>query len=478
MIPVLLIAVPLLAAFISVIFKKIDKIVMALAISFNIVYSILFAVLYSGPITYAIGGFAPPFGISLVIDGYSLVGIILLNVAFGFVVLMGSKRIGKYGVPLAISLAALNGVVLTGDLFNLFVFIEVAAIAVYIMTTQSKKLKHTFNYLIIGTLASGLLLFGVVIIYNIFGTLNIADIQGRIAESPVSLQGVMVLPLVFIFAGLSVEAKLIPFSGWVRGVLKNSNSLVGPLILSCYAAAVLFVFGRLTGTIFVMSEGLKIALTVVAVATLVLAEFSAYSKKNLKEVLLFSSIAQAGLAVALFLNGLTVAGVLVVVNNVVSKMILFTLAAKIGSDTGTDKISDLKGIFSKYKLLGLGFTVAAMSLIGLPLFFGFAAKAKALVALFGAGNWWLPAIILLVSVVEGIYMIKILTTLWNTGKEGELPDNEGAKKFKLDGYVKVSVVALVIGAIIVAAGIYPIINIEEFLGSDILSFLSNSMGGV
>jgi NADH:ubiquinone oxidoreductase subunit 2 (subunit N) len=253
--------------------------------------------------------------------------------------------------------------------------------------------------------------------------------------------------------------------------------LVGPLLVTGYAAAILLVFGRLTGTIFVMSDGLKIALTVVAVATLVLAEFSAYAKKNLREVLLFSSIAQSGLVVALFLNGLTVAAILVLINNVVSKLVLFALSAKIADETGTDKISELKGVFSKYRLLGVGFTIAAMSLIGLPMFFGFVAKAKALMSLFESGNLWLPAVILLVSVIEGIYIIKILTTLWNSGKEGETPSKESQKQYKLNGFVKVSIVALIIGVLIIAAGILPMVGIKEFLSSDFLSFITRSMGG-
>ena len=475
--PALLIAAPLLAAFIAVIFKKIDKVVLGVVAVGNIAYSIVMAVLFTGATQIAIGGFAPPFGISLVLDSYSLIGILLVNVAFGLILLMGTKLVGRYGIVLAVSLAALNGIVLTGDLFNLFVFIEVAAISAYIMTTMNKQLKHTFNYLILGTLASGLLLFGIAVRYNMFGSLNIIDIASKLAISGVSA-GAMVLPIVFIFAGLSVEAKLIPFGGWVRGVLKKSNSLVGPLLVTGYAAAILLVFGRLTSTIFIMSDGLKIALTVVAVATLVLAEFTAFSKKNLREVLLFSSIAQSGLVVALFLNGLTVAAILVLVNNVVSKLVLFALSAKIADDTGTDKISELKGVFTKYRVLGVGFTIAAMSLIGLPMFFGFVAKAQAVMSLFESGNLWLPAVILLVSVIEGIYIIRILTTLWNSGKEGQVPSKDAQKEYKLNGFVKVSIVALVIGVLIVAAGILPITNIKEFLSSDFLSFITRSMGGV
>ena len=82
------------------------------------------------------------------------------------------------------------------------------------------------------------------------------------------------------------------------------------------------------------------------------------------------------------------------------------------------------------------------------------------------------------SVIEGIYIIRILTTLWNSGKEGEVPSKDAQKEYKLNGFVKVSVVALVIGILIIAAGILPITNIKEFLSSDFLSFITRSMGGV
>jgi len=473
--PALLIAAPLLAAFIAVMIKKIDKVLLSLAVLFNLGVVVLSAIGYSNPIVYAIGGFKPPFGISLVLDGYSLFGVVLLNVVFALMVFMSFKQIGKYTVVLLISLAALNGIILTGDLFNLFVFIEIAAIAAYIMTTMNKGFKHTFNYLILGTLASGLYLFGIVIIYNIFGTLNIADLKAVIGGTTYAA---MALPLVFIFVGLSVEAKLIPFSGWVKGVLKNANGLVGALIVSSYAAAVLLMFGRLITSIFVLSNGLKIAFTIVAVITLTLAEASAFSKRNLREILLFSSIAQSGLVVVLFLNGLVLTAVLVLANNVISKLVMFTISAKFAEDTGSDGIYDLKGIFSKYRCLGIGFTVSAMSMVGLPLFFGFVAKANVLIGLMQRGNIWLPILILLVSVFEGIYFIRILTNLWNAGEEGKLAKLEDIKDFELKNYVKIGIVALIIGVLIIAAGILPIQDIQKYFNSDFLSLLSNSIGGV
>jgi formate hydrogenlyase subunit 3/multisubunit Na+/H+ antiporter MnhD subunit len=472
--PALLIAVPLLAAFIAVMVMKIDKVLLSLAVLFNLVYTVYNAIIYTNPIIYTIGNFKPPFGISLVVDGYSLVGVILLNVVFALMVFLSFKLIGKYAVVLLVSLAALNGIILTGDLFNLFVFMEIGAIAAYIMTSMDKGYKHTFNYLVLGTLASGLYLFGIVIIYNLFGTLNIIDLSESIGNT---VYAAMALPLIFIFVGLSVEAKLLPFSGWVKGVLKKANGLVGTLIISAYATAMLVMFGRLINSIFILSDGLKIGLTIIAVLTLTLAEAAAFSKKNLREILLFSSIAQSGLVVVLFLNGLILPAVLVLANNVISKVVLFTVSAKMAENTGSDNIYDLKGIFASYRCFGIGFTVAAMSMVGLPFFFGFVAKANALIGLLQGGNIWLPIVILLVSVVEGVYFMRILTNLWNPGEEGELAKLKDVNDFKMKKFVKLGIVSLIIGLIIIAAGILPLQNIQKYFDADFLSILSNSIGG-
>ncbi|MBN1777993.1 MAG: hypothetical protein JW811_07715 [Clostridiales bacterium] len=476
--PVLLIAVPLLFAFLAVFLKKIDKVLLGAAAVLNIAGAALIAVLYEGTKIIELGGFKPPFGISLVLDDYSLIGIVLLNVIFGLILLLSGKHVQKYAMVLLVALAALNGVILTGDLFNLFVFLEIAAIAAYIFTAMDKGFKHSFNYLVVGTLGSGLFLFGIILLYNVFGSLNMFDIQEKLSQANPADSGALALPLVMMFTGLSVEAKLMPFGGWVKGVLKKANTLVGALIVSAYALAVLLALGRVISTVFFMSGAVRIAFTAVAAGTLVFAEASAFSRKNLREVLLFSSVAQSGLVALLFLYGLTVPAVLVLAGNVVSKLVLFTVAGKFAHDLGTDDIGDLKGVFIKFPLVGVGFTASAMSLIGLPLFFGFVAKINALVGLFDAGNVWLPIIILVMAVVEGAYFVRILTTLWNTGDEGELSSKDKLKTFKLNGSAVVGAVSVAVAVVIVALGVLPILNIKQFFSVDFMTFIGQLLGGM
>ncbi|MHB1484962.1 MAG: complex I subunit 5 family protein [Saccharofermentanales bacterium] len=473
--PSLLIVIPLLGAFIAVFVKKTDKIILLLSTIVNVALSILLTVLYTIPEVYFVGGFPPPFGISLVVDSYSLINILILNIIFALIIFMSFKYVTRYAVVLSIMLAALNGVVLTGDLFNLFVFMEIAAIVSYILTTANKDIRHTFNYLVLGTMSSGFFLFGIVLIYNIFGSLNINDIRDLIASSNGPVKGALALPIILIFAGLSVEMKLIPFSGWAKGVLKQANPLVGTLIVSVHAFAILIAFGRLTSSIFVISKELLMAFTVIAAVTLVFAEASAFSKKNLREILLFSSIAQSGLAVLLFINGLTLPALLVLINNVVSKLILFTIAGKLANESDTDNIDELRGVFTKYVIPGLGFSTAVLSLIGIPLFFGFTAKVTAVIALFKMDNIWLPAIILLSAVVEGAYYIRILINLWTVGNEGETATKKLTKDFVLDDHVKVSIVSIVISLLIIAGGIIFIAQLQAPLAADLPSYIKQSL---
>ena len=194
--PVLLVAIPLLFAFVAVFLKKIDKALLLAAAVLNVAAAVFLAATFDGLRIIEIGGFAPPFGISLVLDEYSLIGVALLNGIFAAMLLMSSKLVQKHATIFLVSLAALNGMILTGDLFNLFVFMEIAAISAYIFTAMEKGYKHSFNYLVVGTLGSVLFLFGIILLYNIFGSLNMFDIQEKLGEPSGVTEGALALPLV------------------------------------------------------------------------------------------------------------------------------------------------------------------------------------------------------------------------------------------------------------------------------------------
>lgn len=434
---VLLIVIPLLVAFLSILMKKVAPYLLLLVSFFNVI-----ALYFVEMGTVQIGGFIPPFGINLVVDLYSYSGLYIVNVLFFLIVAITIKNYKNMSSILLVALAGLNGLLLTGDLFNLFVFIEVSGIAAYLITTTNKKPLTTFNYLVLGTVGSSFYLLGLIILYNMFGTLNIADMAVKMAAYDIN-PALVSLPFLFMFIGLGVEAKLLPFNSWVKGVLADSNTLSGTMIASVYAAAMGLVFGRLLSSVFVLDETLAMIITGILVVTIVAGEAMAYASTKAKEVLLFSSIAQAGIAVLVFVSGFAGWALIMLGANAFSKFVLFLVINHASEEVGSDEIDSLQGLFANNKVVGVPFTITVLSVIGLPLFIGFVVKMNVLVSFIDNDNFLFPAVILITSVVEGVYFIKMLIKLWF--KESDINVNYP---------VIIKYVTVVIGMLFIVYGLF------------------------
>ncbi|MDD3123731.1 MAG: proton-conducting transporter membrane subunit [Candidatus Izemoplasmatales bacterium] len=435
---VLLIAIPLLAAFLSILSKKFAPYLLLLVGLVNVV--LIFFVPYG---IVVIGGFELPFGINLLFDTYSKIALFLVNGLFLVVTFLNFKEYNKLSSVLLVALAGLNGLLLTGDLFNLFVFLEIAGIAGYLITTTNKKPASTMHYLVIGSVGSSLYLFGLIILYSMFGTLNMMDMIHQIQVTNVAYTN-LVLPFFLMFVGLGVEAKLLPFNSWVKGILKHSNTLSGPMVASIYAATISFVFGRIISNLFVFEGKLLTVVTVLLVMGIVIGEAMAFSSSKAREILLFSSISQASIVVLLFVNGIVLWAVYLIIANALSKTILFLIINKAVKTTNDDSVDALQGIFANNLLVGLSFTAAALSIMGLPLFVGFIIKLNFLTELVDSGQLAIVGIILIASVVEGVYFIKLLLKLWFKGEK------EVEVKFNLS----YKVVVIVFAALMIAFGTY------------------------
>ncbi len=406
---VLLIAIPLLAAFLSIFSKKLAPYLLII-VSFSQVILLAFV----PKEVILIGGYASPYGITLILDTFSLYALYVVNALFFIIAVLNIKEYKHLSTILLVALTGLNGLLLTGDLFNLFVFLEITGISAYLITSTNNKPVHTFNYLVAGTVGSSLYLLGLIILYSMFGTLNMASM----AEALNGINAMYVaFPFLLMFIGLGVEAKLLPFNSWVKGILGNSNKLTGPMIAAVYASASLFVFGRVLTEVFVMSDQLMLIVSLILGFSILAGEAMAYSSTKIRQILLFSSVAQAGIAVLVFSFGFVGYGLLFVGLNGLSKLIMFLVINHVSDRFGSDDVTDFKGIFMNNKIIGVGFSIVVLSVLGLPLFAGFYIKLGILTELINANNFVFPAIILISSVVEGVYFIKLLIKLWYTDAE-------------------------------------------------------------
>ncbi len=426
---ILMIAVPLFAAFLSILTKKLAPYLLLLVGVFNLV--ILFLVPQG---VIIIGGFDQPLGITLLLDTYSLLALTVVNALLIVIAFLNLKEYSKFASILLLAMASLNGLLLTNDLFNLFVFLEISGIAAYLITTTNKKPVKTFHYLILGAVGSSLFLFGVVILYSMYGTLNMVDLIDKIRLPGHRSQ--LVLPFTLMFIGLGVEAKLLPFNSWVKGILGHSNTLSGPIIGVVYFTAIGFVLGRYVNNLFVLESSLMLVITVLMSAGILIAEAMAFSTTKARQILLYSSVAQASIIVLLFANGIVMWAAYYIIAAALSKTVLFLVINKATKDVGSDELKSLKGLFSNNVLVGVAATVAALSVMGLPLLVGFVIKLNFLTELAIADQIWLIVIILLASVVEGIYFVRMLLKLWHKG------ENDVMVKYNLSFKVVFVVIAL------------------------------------
>ncbi len=425
--PVLLIVVPLGLAFLipilGLISKKIIKWIPVLGFLFNLIVTLsLIPQVIKESIIVKIGGFPPPFGINLVVGA---VGILLatLIALVGFLVAIyalkyireGAEQ--KYHMLYLLLLTGATGVVLTGDIFNLFVFFEILCISSYALVAylgNKAGIESSIKYLIQGSIGSSLLLIGIGLLYGQFGTLNMADIANQI-QSASSLS--IYVPMVLMVTGLGIEAAIFPLNAWLPDAHSSAPSSISAILSGIAIEVGLYAVIRVLFTIFDVSNFFMF-FVFLGVVTVLIGEMCAFSQENIKRMLAYSSIGQIGLIVFAFsistpygVSG----GLFQMISHTLGKALLFLAAGFMIYKTGSMEISSFEDIGKKMPLTSLLFTIGAFSIVGLPPFIGFASKFMIIQAALAKGELLftiLIGIILLGTVIEGAYFFRIIQMMY------------------------------------------------------------------
>jgi proton-translocating NADH-quinone oxidoreductase chain N len=425
--PVLLIAVPLALAFaipaLSLFSKRASKFVPPIALSFNLVLSLLLLPrVLENPVIVSIGGWQPPFCINLVAGPVG----ILFSAIIAFVGLLVSiyavdyireRATDKYHTLYLLLLTGATGVVLTGDIFNLFVFFEILCISSYALvayTGDKAGIESAVKYLIQGAVGSSLLLIGIGLLYGLFGTLNMADIAQQIESvSPISI----FVPMVLIISGLGVEAAIFPLNAWLPDAHSSAPSSISAILSGIAIEVGLYAVVRVLFTIFGASS-ILLFLAFLGILTLLIGELCAFSQNNIKRMLAYSSIGQIGLivfALAMATSYAVTGGLFQLVSHTLSKALLFLAVGYMIYRTGSLDISALEGIGKTMPLTSLGFAVGAFSLVGLPPFTGFPSKFLIVRAALATKESLFAVLIglaLLGTVIEGAYFFRVVQVLY------------------------------------------------------------------
>ena len=426
--PILIVVVPLVAALVVPLLGRrtpgVAHAVTLAALIFALVASglVLARVVVDGVWRYQLGGWAPPWGIEYVVDPLSggmmvLVSFLALaasTYAWSYLLATDPGRIGLFDSLYLLLVTGLLGIVATGDLFNLYVFLEISAIAAYALLAMGgdRATVATFRYLLIGTVGSSCYLLGTGYFYALTGTLNMADLTERLSgvgESPAMAVGVGL-----IVVGLAIKAAVFPFHGWQPDVYTYApppvTGFVAAAMTKVSAYAIFRVLYFVLGGTPVAASAL-VFLGGVGVLALLAGSWLALAQTDIRRMLAYSSVGQMGYIVLGFSIGSPIAlvGALFhVLNHAVMKSCLFLVAGGVRWRTGFSSAASFVGMGRRMPLSMLAFAVAAVSMVGLPPTVGFFSKWYLLLGAFEARAWPGVAALVVSSGLSAVYFFRVL----------------------------------------------------------------------
>lgn len=434
----LFVALPLIAAFLIIILGKLGKglhrflaPMILLALLLMAVYE--FTQLGGSSHSYAMGGWTSeggfPIGIFLVVDGFSVLMLCVINL-IGLVALFYSlSYMAKYTAEanyyalFCLIVAGMNGVVMSGDLFNLFVFLEVSVIASYALVAfgvGKTELEASFKYQVLGGLASMLILLAIALIYWQTKTLNLADVRS-VLDSGYN-KAFYVFVQVLLISGFGLKAAIIPFHAWLPDAHSSAPSPISAMLSGVLIKAVgIYVLIRLFFNMFVFSQEIALVLTSLGAISMVVGSLLAIRQWDLKRLLAYSSISQIGYVVMAFGMGILLllkgnneaaailaigGGIYHMINHAVFKGLLFLNAGALEYRLDTRNMKEMGGLSKAMPITSTTSFMASMSISGIPPFNGFFSKLIIIIAAINGRFYLLATLAIVVSIITLAYFLK------------------------------------------------------------------------
>lgn len=438
--------------------------------------------LLEGPIRYSFGNWLPPWGIEYVIDPLaagitlliSFVSLMVIIYAGSF--LKGQTRL-RQGVFYALYLlltGGLLGMVSTGDLFNLYVFLEISSLTCYglIALGGPRATVASFRYLLQGTIGASFYLLGIGYLYMMTGTLNMLDLQSLlpaiISTPPV------IIALVMIALGMGIKMALFPLHGWLPDAYTYAPPQVTAFISSVMTKVSAYVFLRIAFYIIGASgtavEGLLEIMGWLAAVAIIAGSIMALAQTDLRRMLAYSSVAQIGyivlgMAIGNFWG--LIGALLHILNHAITKGSLFMVAGGIKWKTGEYKIPRYTGMADKMPLSMACFLMGAFSMIGLPPAAGFFSKWYLLLGAVEINNWVFVAVLIVSSLLNLYYFFRVIENAYLKKREETDPINilPQAKSLKPELPLSMLLPIVVFGVAILFLGIF-----NEQIVSSVLIF--------
>ena len=378
-------------------------------------------VLAEGLQIIAVAGFERPLGIEWRVDGLSL-SLIWLNVLIAVVVGLyaladyhpGHGRGQRFWILWLLLTSAINALLLSSDLFNLFVTLELltlAAIGLLVIDNKPAALRAGMRYLMLALLGSMLYLMGVAMVYGAAGTLDLYQAGSMLDADPVPLVALMLMTV-----GLLLKSAIFPLHGWLPAAHGNAPGPVSAVLSAVVVKASIYLIWRLW---LWFAEGWSVdwALTLLGVlgaGAIVYGSVLACLQQRLKMMVAYSTVAQLGYLMLLFplfgLTGFAGASYHLLAHGL-AKAAMFVAAASLLKALGSDRLDQLEGADRRLPIDVFTFAVAGVSILGLPPSGGFVAKWLLLQQAWGQAAWGWVALLLVGGLLAAVYLFRPLARM-------------------------------------------------------------------
>jgi len=428
----LILALPLAAAMAAVPFGRRGPGLAALvAVAVPVLVVLLAAlVLRDGPAVLAVGGWQAPLGIVLRADGLACAFLAMAALVMAIVLLSARPEFGAGAVeqraafafwPLALLLwGALNAIFLSGDLFNLYVGLELltlCAVALVAIGNRAETVAAALRYLVFALLGSLLYLLGVVLLYSAYGTLDIGLLADRVEAGPTALVAAGLMT-----AGLAVKTALFPFHAWLPPAHSGAPAPASAMLSALVPKASFFILLRLWFDAMpgLAEEALVVLFGVLGTLAILYGSLLALGQKRLKLIIAYSTVAQIGYLFLVFplaggesgaqpwAAGAWSGGIFQALSHAGAKAAMFLCAGLYIQAIGHDRLEGLRGIVRAMPMTTFAFGLAAVSLVGLPPSGGFTAKYLMLTAAFASGQIALAVVLVLGGLLSALYLYRPL----------------------------------------------------------------------
>lgn len=428
--PALQVVVPLLAAPVCALIQR-PRVAWATALAVSVLAllmssALLERTLVAGPISYALGGWAAPWGIEYRVDTVNAFVLLIVSLISTLVLPFArdsveqevrADRIGLFYTAWMLCLTGLLGIAITGDAFNVFVFLEISSLSSYVLISlgsDRRALVAAFRYLVMGTVGATFILIGVGLLYTMTGTLNMMDLAERIGA--VEDTRAVKVAFVFLTVGIAIKMALFPLHAWLPNAYTYAPSAVTAFLAGSATKVAVYVWLRFFFTVFgadyaIESMSMMLLMLPLALSGIVIASLVAVFQNDARRLLAYSSVAQIGymaLGIGLFsTTGLT-AAIVHLFNHAIIKTVLFMALGCILLRTGSVRIASLAGIGRRMPWTMAAFVFGAMSLVGVPLTVGFISKWYLLLAALEFGWWPVAALVVATSLLAAVYCGRVV----------------------------------------------------------------------